>query len=366
MSARERAAVNGTARARSAAIGCLIGVAVTHAVEVGPKFDEAPYLGVLFSLAIGGSLLLALLLATPRPPRLAWTAAGGLALALMAGYVVSRTAGVPQLDSHVGHWRDAAGTASLVFEAVLIGLASVRVQPLALRLAPAAVFLAFGVLGGAATAGQVGGHDGHSGDSGATHADGDGTAGHEAAGHSGGTGAGGEAHPPGHVNDPFPLASPEQRAELRDHLTRARETVKSRFPTFDAARAAGYVFAPRSFDKQKDHDYWHLSRTDYMSDSTYVDPTMPETLMYWKNPGGEPQLLAFVYRVPRSEPNPPLGGPIVSWHLHTSNGRLGKLKMTHVWLVDGVRDSFQHEVPRQVLERERGLRLPKDGTGAGV
>jgi hypothetical protein len=366
MSARERVAARGIARARVAAIGCLVGVAVTHAVEVGPKFDEAPYLGVLFSLAIAGSLLLAAAMATARPPRLAWTAAGGLAAALMIGYFVSRTAGVPQLGSHVGHWRDAAGIASLVFEAVLIGLASVRARPLALRLAPAAVFLAFGVLGGAATAGQVGGHDGHSGHSGTASAGGAGTTDHGAAGHTGAKGAGGEAHPPGHVNDPFPLASPGQRAELREHLARARETARTKFPTFEAARAAGYVFAPRSFDKQKDYDYWHLSRTGYMSDSNYVDPTMPETLMYWKNPSGKPQLLAFVYRVPRSEPNPPLGGPIVSWHLHTSNGRLGKLKMTHVWLVDGVRDSFQHEVPRQVLERERGLELPKDGTGAGV
>jgi hypothetical protein len=126
------------------------------------------------------------------------------------------------------------------------------------------------------------------------------------------------------------------------------------------------VFAPRSFDKQKGHDYWHLSRPDYMEDANYVDPTAPETLMYWKNPGGDPVLLAYVYRVPRTQPNPPLAGPIMQWHLHTANGRLGRLKMSHVWLVGNRRKAFGHELPKTTLERELRIRLPKNGTGAGV
>jgi hypothetical protein len=229
------------------------------------------------------------------------------------------------------------------------------------------VFLAFGMVGGAAIAGEVGGHHGHSGHAEGAHAHGDGEA--AAAGghsHGGSAGSGEAAHPPGHVNDVFAIASPGQVGEVREHLARARETARVKFPSFDAARAAGYVFAPRSFDKQKDHDYWHLSRPDYMEDANYVDPAMPETLMYWKNPGGEPVLLAFVYRVPRSQPNPPLGGPIVQWHLHTANGRLGRLKMTHVWLVPGLREAFRHDLPKRTLERTRGIRLPENGTGAGV
>ncbi|HEX8648986.1 MAG TPA: hypothetical protein VF715_18985 [Thermoleophilaceae bacterium] len=366
--------------ARVAGIACLAGIALTHALDLGHKWDEAPYVGVLFVLAIVASGLLALLLAAPRPPRVVWDLAGGLALSLMAGYFVSRTVGLPRLDSHVGHWRDAAGSASLVFEAMLVGLALAPVRPVAARLAPAVVFLAFGMLGGAAIAGEVGGHHGHSGHSDAAHSHGDGeeAAGHDdagGAGHAdaggdghehGGAGAAGGAHPPGHVNDVFALASPGQVDEVRAHLSRARETARVKFPSFDAARAAGYVFAPRSFEKQKDHDYWHLSRPDYMEDSNYVDPTMPETLMYWKNPGGEPVLLAFVYRVPRSEPNPPLGGPIVQWHLHTANGKLGRLKMSHVWLVPGLREAFRHDLPKRSLERTRGITLPKNGTGAGV
>jgi hypothetical protein len=357
--------------AQLAAVGCLAGVALTHLVDIGHKWDEAPYVGVLFVLAISGAVVLALLLVAPKPPRWAWGAAGALGASLMAGYFASRTVGLPRLESHVGHWRDAAGSASLLFEALLIGLALPRARVVAVRLAPALVFLGFGAVGGAAIAGEVGGHHGHSGHSGTAHSHGDGQAeqadaGAGGGGHAHGAAGGGDAHPPGHVNDVFALASPGQRAEVREHLARARATARDRFPSFDAARGAGYVFAPRSFDKQKDHDYWHLSRPDYMEDSNHVDPAAPETLMYWKNPGGKPVLMAFVYRLPRSEPNPPLGGPIVQWHLHTSNGRLGRLKMTHVWLIDGPRSAFQHELPRAAVERAHGVKLPKNGTGAGV
>ena len=344
-------------------MACLAGIIVTHALDLGHKWDEAPYVGVLFVLAIVAAALLSLLLLAPRPPELVWMAAGALAGGLMVGYFASRTVGLPKLDSHVGHWRDAAGSASLVFESMLIGLSLVRVRAIAFRLAPAMVFLGFGVVGGAAIAGEVGGHHGHSGHSHGAHAHGDGQA--EQAGHTHGAAAG-VGHTPGHVSDAWALASPGQRAEARDHLARAKEVARTRFPSFDAARAAGYVFAPRSFEQQRDHDYWHLSRPDYMQDSTYLDPSMPETLMYWKRPGGEPLLLAFVYRVPRSEPNPALGGPIVQWHLHTSNGRLGRLKMSHVWLIDDAKVAFGHDLPRTALDRQFAITLPKNGRGAGV
>src|SRR3712207_1570044 len=155
--------------ARVAGIACLGGIALTHALDLGHKWDEAPYVGVLFVLAIAGSALLALLLAAPRPPRVAWDLAGGLALSLMAGYFASRPIGLPRPDSHVGHWRDAAGSASLVFGAMLVGLARGSVRSVAARLAPAVVFLAFGVVGGAGIAGEVGGLHGHSGHSDTAH-----------------------------------------------------------------------------------------------------------------------------------------------------------------------------------------------------
>jgi hypothetical protein len=133
-------------------------VALTHLVDLSHKWDEARYVGFLFLAAVSAAALLSLLLVAPKPPRWALPAAGALAASLMVGYFASRTVGLPKLESHVGHWRDAAGSASLLFEALLIGLALPGARFVALRLAPALVFLGFGAVGGAAIAGEVGGH----------------------------------------------------------------------------------------------------------------------------------------------------------------------------------------------------------------
>jgi hypothetical protein len=196
---RARPRARDDAGPRFAAIACLAGIALTHALDLGHKWDEAPYVGVLFVLAIAAAGVLALLLLSPRPPKLVWAAAGALAGGLMAGYFASRTVGLPNLASHVGHWRDAAGSASLVFESMLIGLSLARVRAIAWRLAPAAVFLGFGVVGGAAIAGEVGGHHGHAGHGQGAHSHGDGRA--DEAGHAHGAAGAGAGHTPGHVGD---------------------------------------------------------------------------------------------------------------------------------------------------------------------
>jgi len=88
--------------------------------------------------------------------------------------------------------------------------------------------------------------------------------------------------------------------------------------------------------------------------------------MYWNNPDGRPVLIAYIYRVPRREPNPPEGGPLFTWHLHKNgNGSLGKRKMTHLWLLPRLEQAFAAEMPLKQLSRRYGI--PEDGgTGAGV
>ena len=54
------------------------------------------------------------------------------------------------------------------------------------------------------------------------------------------------------------------------------------------------------------------------------------------------------------------------WHLHTANGRLGRLKMTHVWVVPRLPEAFRHDLPKRTLERTRRIALPRNGTGVGV
>ena len=104
---------------------CLGGVAVTHAIDLPDKLEEAHYMAALFCALILASVVLAALLLAGRSTAEAIAAAGVLSALTVVGYVLSRTVGLPQLEDHVGMWGDPVGIASLVFEGVLIALAIV-------------------------------------------------------------------------------------------------------------------------------------------------------------------------------------------------------------------------------------------------
>jgi hypothetical protein len=109
---------------RVAGAVCLAGVAVTHLIDLPDKLEEAHYMAALFCALIVASLVLATALLLGRRVRDAWLAAGVLAALTIAGFVASRTIGLPQLEDHVGVWGDPVGIASLVFEAALVALAA--------------------------------------------------------------------------------------------------------------------------------------------------------------------------------------------------------------------------------------------------
>jgi len=112
--------------ARLTGVVCLVGVAVTHLIDLPDKLEEAHYMAALFCALIAASLVLAAAIALDRHALVAWVAAGALAALTIAGYVLSRSVGLPQLEDHVGMWTDPVGIASLVFEATLVGLAAQR------------------------------------------------------------------------------------------------------------------------------------------------------------------------------------------------------------------------------------------------
>ena len=104
-----------------------------------------------------------------------------------------------------------------------------------------------------------------------------------------------------------------------------------------------------------------------MEDGVDLDPQRPESLMYWHRPDGDPVLIAVVFRVRSSQPNPALGGPIIQWHVHRGRGgKIGDWKMTHLWLLPGLRDGFSMEMPARKLNRRYGIPADGSGTGAGV
>lgn len=93
----------------------LIGIALIHFLDLFDKFEETPYLGVLYILLIGGSLVTAGML-LHRPNLLAWRFTAVLAGAAFLGYVLSRTTGLPAATDDIGNWMETLGLASLFIE----------------------------------------------------------------------------------------------------------------------------------------------------------------------------------------------------------------------------------------------------------
>jgi hypothetical protein len=116
-----------TAPRRAIASMGLLGIALIHLLDLPGKMEETPYLGVAFVGLIVASLVLAGVLAV-RDDRTAWLAAGGLAAAVVVGYVVNRTVGLPAATQDIGNWTEPLGLASLFVEGtvILVALPALR------------------------------------------------------------------------------------------------------------------------------------------------------------------------------------------------------------------------------------------------
>jgi hypothetical protein len=108
---------------RLTSVACLLGVAATHLMDLPDKLEEAHYMAVMFIGLIASSLVLAAAVAAGRRAETAIAVSGVLAALTIAGFVASRTIGLPQLEDHVGQWEDPIGIVSLVCETVLVVIA---------------------------------------------------------------------------------------------------------------------------------------------------------------------------------------------------------------------------------------------------
>src|SRR3954451_25421600 len=108
---------------RSVAVVGLVGVAVTHPVDLPDKLREAHYMAAMFCALSAASVVLAGAVASGRHVEAALLAGGVLSALTIVGYVLSRTVGLPQLEDHAGMWMDPAAIVSLVCEATLVALA---------------------------------------------------------------------------------------------------------------------------------------------------------------------------------------------------------------------------------------------------
>lgn len=100
----------------------LIGVALTHIIEA--REEEARYIVVLFVLLAAATVALAGCLALRAALTPAWAAAALLCATAIAGYVVSRAAGLPQMADDISNWGEPVGIAALACEAGVIALAA--------------------------------------------------------------------------------------------------------------------------------------------------------------------------------------------------------------------------------------------------
>jgi hypothetical protein len=97
----------------------LLTIALIHLLDLPGKIEETPYLGVAFIALIIGSLVLAGVLSV-EDNRTAWLAAAGLAAAVIVGYAISRTTGMPGAMDDVGNWLEPLGLASLFVEGTVV------------------------------------------------------------------------------------------------------------------------------------------------------------------------------------------------------------------------------------------------------
>ncbi len=85
-----------------------------------------PYLGVLYvGLIVAAVAAAALLVHTSS--RTGWLLAGAMSAATIAGFVLTRTVGLPGATEDRGNWLEPLGLASLFVEAAVVALAAYAV-----------------------------------------------------------------------------------------------------------------------------------------------------------------------------------------------------------------------------------------------
>ena len=105
----------------------LAGIVTVHVLDLPAKMEEVPYIGFMYigAILVAGILMYRMMV---RPSRVDFAAAAVLAVAVIAGYVVNRTTGMPGAMDDIGNWWEPLGLLSLIIEAwvVFLGISSAR------------------------------------------------------------------------------------------------------------------------------------------------------------------------------------------------------------------------------------------------
>ena len=112
---------------RAIAAAGLVAVALLHLAAAGDEWSDARAVFWLFVVLAVACLALALRLVQGLD-RWSWAAVAALAAVPLAGYIASRTTGLPGDHEDVGDWANALGIAALAVEAALVPLAITRLR----------------------------------------------------------------------------------------------------------------------------------------------------------------------------------------------------------------------------------------------
>ena len=105
----------------------LAGTIAVHVLDLQGKMEEVPYLGFAYIGAIIASGVLLVLIAT-RPSREVFLACSALSAAILGGFIVKRTVGLPNAMDDIGNWFEPLGMLSVVCEVfvLVMGLVAAR------------------------------------------------------------------------------------------------------------------------------------------------------------------------------------------------------------------------------------------------
>ncbi len=106
------------------AAALMIVTAAVHIPLIREHLEEAPYLGVLFIALSAACILLAAAVLTMDTP-VTWSAVGLVSVLALAGFLASRTVGLPEVGDDVGNWSDPLGYPAMVAETLAAVLATV-------------------------------------------------------------------------------------------------------------------------------------------------------------------------------------------------------------------------------------------------
>jgi hypothetical protein len=176
------------------------------------------------------------------------------------------------------------------------------------------------------------------------------------------------------TNLPDVVAATDQERTRAEALWQASAADAQQWRDPKAATAAGFRFKQDvgAAGRGRAVRFLHVPNPAWRADGRVLDPTRPETLVYWRDARDRLTLVGVMYTAAKGKPGPTVGGPITRWHTHEScqdpatRAKLGRPvdgrcpdgqvyrrsgEMMHVWFTDDLQTAFARRAPVAALRQ---------------